>query len=140
MTHNRYANLNEEYQLNYIEEQEMKKAIQESKKMFNKKNKKEKEINDNELLVAKLNSKLTNKRETDRHVDAALIDSEKLYIAEEHISASKQMEEDRKLGLFGDYPEINSAIHRNYNSLLKIDNLRKNEVIPDNFIHISSNK
>ena len=140
MTHNRYANLNEEYQLNYIEEQEMKKAIQESKKMFNKKNKKEKEINDNELLVAKLNSILTNKRETDRHVDAALIDSEKLYIAEEHMSASKQMEEDRKLGLFGDYPEINSAIHRNYNSLLKIDNLRKNEVIPDNFIHISSNK
>jgi hypothetical protein len=47
------------------------------------------------------------------------------------------MEEDRKLGLFGDYPEINSALHRNYNSLIKIENLRKNEVIPDDFIGIS---
>ena len=105
--------------------------------MFDKKNKKEKEINDNQLLVATLNSKLSNKREQDRHIDAALIDSEKMYKSEQDMCASKQMEEDRKLGLFGDYPEINSALHRNYNSLIKIENLRKNEVIPDDFIGIS---
>ena len=137
MTDNKYAILNEEYHLNYKEEEEIKKALQESKKMFDKKNKKEKEINDNQLLVATLNSKLSNKREQDRHIDAALIDSEKMYKSEQDMSASKQMEEDRKLGLFGDYPEINSAIHRNYNSLIKIENLRKNEVIPDDFIGIS---
>ena len=137
MTHNKYAILNEEYHLNYKEEEELKKALQESKKMFDKKNKKEKEINDNQLLVATLNSKLSNKREQDRHIDAALIDSEKMYKSEQDMSASKQMEEDRKLGLFGDYPEINSALHRNYNSLIKIENLRKNEVIPDDFIVIS---
>ena len=137
MTHNKYAILNEEYHLNYKEEEELKKALQESKKMFDKKNKKEKEINDNQLLVARLNSELSNKREQDRHIDAALIDSEKMYKSEQDMSASKQMEEDRKLGLFGDYPEINSALHRNYNSLIKIENLRKNEVIPDDFIGIS---
>ena len=137
MAHNKYAILNEEYHLNYKEEEELKKALQESKKMFDKKNKKEKEINDNQLLVATLNSKLSNKREQDRHIDAALIDSEKMYKSEQDMSASKQMEEDRKLGLFGDYPEINSALHRNYNSLIKIENLRKNEVIPDDFIGIS---
>ncbi len=137
MTHNKYAILNEEYHLNYKEEEELKKALQESKKMFDKKNKKEKELNDNQLLVATLNSKLSNKREQDRHIDAALIDSEKMYKSEQDMSASKQMEEDRKLGLFGDYPEINSALHRNYNSLIKIENLRKNEVIPDDFIGIS---
>ena len=137
MTHNKYAILNEEYHLNYKEEEELKKALQESKKMFDKKNKKEKEINDNQLLVATLNSKLSNKREQDRHIDAALIDSEKMYKSEQDMCASKQMEEDRKLGLFGDYPEINSALHRNYNSLIKIENLRKNEVIPDDFIGIS---
>ena len=137
MTHNKYAILNEEYHLNYKEEEELKKALQESKKMFDKKNKKEKEINDNQLLVARLNSELSNKREQDRHIDAALIDSEKMYKSEQDMCASKQMEEDRKLGLFGDYPEINSALHRNYNSLIKIENLRKNEVIPDDFIGIS---
>lgn len=137
MTHNKYAILNEEYHLNYKEEEELKKALQESKKMFDKKNKKEKELNDNQLLVATLNSKLSNKREQDRHIDAALIDSEKMYKSEQDMCASKQMEEDRKLGLFGDYPEINSALHRNYNSLIKIENLRKNEVIPDDFIGIS---
>ena len=137
MAHNKYAILNEEYHLNYKEEEELKKALQESKKMFDKKNKKEKEINDNQLLVARLNSELSNKREQDRHIDAALIDSEKMYKSEQDMSASKQMEEDRKLGLFGDYPEINSALHRNYNSLIKIENLRKNEVIPDDFIGIS---
>jgi ATP-dependent 26S proteasome regulatory subunit len=137
MTHNKYAILNEEYHLNYKEEEELKKALQESKKMFDKKNKKQKEINDNQLLVARLNSELSNKREQDRHIDAALIDSEKMYKSEQDMSASKQMEEDRKLGLFGDYPEINSALHRNYNSLIKIENLRKNEVIPDDFIGIS---
>ena len=137
MSHNKYAILNEEYHLNYKEEEELKKALQESKKMFDKKNKKEKEINDNQLLVATLNSKLSNKREQDRHIDAALIDSEKMYKSEQDMCASKQMEEDRKLGLFGDYPEINSALHRNYNSLIKIENLRKNEVIPDDFIGIS---
>jgi hypothetical protein len=137
MAHNKYAILNEEYHLNYKEEEELKKALQESKKMFDKKNKKEKEINDNQLLVARLNSELSNKREQDRHIDAALIDSEKMYKSEQDMCASKQMEEDRKLGLFGDYPEINSALHRNYNSLIKIENLRKNEVIPDDFIGIS---
>ena len=137
MTHNKYAILNEEYHLNYKEEEELKKALQESKKMFDKKNKKEKEINDNQLLVATLNSKLSNKREQDRHIDAAIIDSEKIYKSEQDMCASKQMEEDRKLGLFGDYPEINSALHRNYNSLLKIENVRKNEVIPDDFIRNS---
>jgi len=39
--------------------------------------------------------------------------------------------------LFGDYPEINSALDRNYDNLLKIENLRKNEVIPDDFVRIS---
>ena len=122
MTHNKYAILNEEYHLNYKEEEELKKALQESKKMFDKKNKKEKEINDNQLLVATLNSELSNKRDNDRQVEAALMDSSKLYEAEKHIAASKQMEKDRQLGLFGDYPEMNSALNRNYNSLLKIDN------------------
>ena len=141
MTQNKYANLNDDYFLKYIEEQEMKRALQDSKKKFDKKNKKQKEINDNQVLVAKLNSELSIKRDNDRHIDAAIIDSKKLYIAERDMAPSKQMEEDRKLGLFGDYPEINSALNRNYNSLLKmelnIDNLRKNEVIPDDFIHIS---
>ena len=141
MTQNKYANLNDGYFLKYIEEQEMKRALQDSKKKFDKKNKKQKEINDNQVLVAKLNSELSIKRDNDRHIDAAIIDSKKLYIAERDMAPSKQMEEDRKLGLFGDYPEINSALNRNYNSLLKmelnIDNLRKNEVIPDDFIHIS---
>ena len=114
------------------------KVLQDSKKKFDKKNKKQKEMNDNQVLVAKLNSELSNKRDNDRHVDAAIIDSEKLYIAEQHMVASKQMEEDRKLGLFvDDYPEINSALNRNYGSLLKIENIRKNEVIPDDFIRIS---
>ena len=110
-----------------------------SKKKCNKKNKKQTEIDNNELLVSKLNSELSHKKEIDRHIDAALMDSEKMYIAEKHMAASKQMEEDRKLGLFGDYPEINSALHRNYNSLLKIENLRNNEVIPDDFIVLSKN-
>jgi len=137
MTHNTFAILDEDYHLKYKEEQEMKKTLQESKKIFDKKNKKQKEINDNQLLVARLNSELNSKREHDRHIDAAIIDSEKIYIAEQHMAASKQMEEDRKLGLFGDYPEIKSALHRNYHSLLKIENLRKNEVIPDDFIQFS---
>ena len=102
-----------------------------------KKNKKQKEINDNQVLVAKLNSELSSKRDNDRHVDAALMDSSKLYKVEKHIAASRQMEEDRQLGLFGDYPEINSALDRNYDNLLKIENLRKNEVIPDDFVRIS---
>ncbi len=91
MTHNKYAILNEEYHLNYKEEEELKKALQESKKMFDKKNKKEKEINDNQLLVATLNSKLSNKREQDRHIDATIIDSEKMYKSEQDMCASKQM-------------------------------------------------
>ena len=137
MTHNKFAILDEEYHLKYKEEQEMKKTLQESKKIFDKKNKKQKEINDNQLLVARLNSELNSKRENDRHIDAAIIDSGKIYIAEQHMAASKQMEEDRKLGLFGDYPEIKSALRRNYHTLLKIENLRKNEVIPDDFIQFS---
>ena len=137
MTQNKYANLNDDYFLKYIEEQEMKRALQDSKKKFDKKNKKQKEINDNQVLVAKLNSELSSKRDNDRHVDAALMDSSKLYKVEKHIAASRQMEEDRQLGLFGDYPEINSALDRNYDNLLKIENLRKNEVIPDDFVRIS---
>jgi len=141
MTQNKYANLNDDFFLKYIEEQEMKRVLQYSKKKFDKKNKKQKDMNDNQVLVSKLNSELSNKRDNNRHVDAALIDSEKLYIAERDMAPSKQMEEDRKLGLFGDYPEINSALNRNYDSLLtmelKMDNLRKNEVIPDDFIRIS---
>jgi hypothetical protein len=137
MTQNKYANLNEDQFLKYIEEKKTMKVLQDSKKKFDKKNKKQKEMNDNQVLVAKLNSELSNKRDNDRQVDAALIDSEKMYIAERNMAPSKQMEEDRKLGLFGDYPEINSALNRNYNSLLKIENLRKNEVIPDDFIRIS---
>ena len=113
MTHNKFAILDDEYHLKYKEEQEM---------------------NDNQLLVARLNSELNSKRENDRHIDAAIIDSGKIYIAEQHMAASKQMEDDRKLGLFGDYPEIKSALRRNYNTLLKIENLRNNEVIPDDFI------
>lgn len=139
MTQNKYAFLNEDYVLKYNEEQELKKTLQMSKKKCNKKNKKQTEIDNNELLVSKLNSELSHKKEIDRHIDAALMDSEKMYIAEKHMAASKQMEEDRKLGLFGDYPEINSALHRNYNSLLKIENLRNNEVIPDDFIVLSKN-
>ncbi len=136
MTQNKYAFLNEDYVLKYNEEQELKKTLQMSKKKCNKK---QTEIDNNELLVSKLNSELSHKKEIDRHIDAALMDSEKMYIAEKHMAASKQMEEDRKLGLFGDYPEINSALHRNYNSLLKIENLRNNEVIPDDFIVLSKN-
>ncbi len=91
--------------------------------------------------MAKLNSQLSCKRENDRHQEAALIDSKKLHSSEKNLDSAKQMEQDRQLGLFGDYPEINSDLNRNYNSLLRIDNLRKNEVIPDNFVHISdSNK
>ena len=119
MTQNKYANLNEDQFLKYIEEKKTMKVLQDSKKKFDKKNKKQKEMNDNQVLVAKLNSELSNKRDNDRQVDAALIDSEKMYIAERNMAPSKQMEEDRKLGLFGDYPEINSALNRNYNSLLK---------------------
>ncbi len=141
MTQNKYTKLDEDYYLKYLEERDIKEALKVSNKNFYKKNKKQKEINDNQMLVAKLNSELSDKRDNDRQVDAALIDSKKLYIAERNMAPSKQMEEDRKLGLFGDYPEINSALNRNYNSLLKmelkIDNLRKNEVIPDDFIRIS---
>ena len=137
MTQNKYANLNDDYFLKYIEEKETKKALQDSKKKFDIKNKKQKEVYDNQVLVAKLNSELSNKRDNDRHVEAALMDSSKLYSAEQNVAASIQMEEDRQLGLFGDYPEIKSALNRNYDSLLKIDNLRKNEVIPDDFVRIS---
>ena len=137
MSENNYDILNEDNHLKYLEEQQIKRAIYDSNNSYDKTNKKQKEIYDNQLLVAKLNSELSNKRDNDRHVDAALIDSEKLYIAEKNMAASKQMEEDRQLGLFGDYPEMNSALDRNYDTLLKIDNLRKNEVIPDDFVRIS---
>ena len=66
MNNNKYAFLNEDHYLKYTEEQEVKKTLQNSKKTFDKKNKKQKEINDNELLVAKLNSELSNKKEIDR--------------------------------------------------------------------------
>ena len=38
MTHNKYANLNEDYYLKYTEEQELEKTLQHSKKTFDKKN------------------------------------------------------------------------------------------------------
>ena len=137
MTHNKYSNLNEDSLDIHLREQDTKKALQDSKKIFDKKNKKQIEVYDNQVLVATLNSELSNKRDNDRHVEAALMDSGKLYKAEKHIAAYRQMEEDRQLGLFGDYPEINSALDRNYGNLLKIENLRKNEVIPDDFVRIS---
>jgi len=93
---------------------------------------------DNQVLVAKLNSELDDKKEYERHIEAALMDSKKMHAVEETLAACKQMEEDRKLGFFGDYPEINSALNRNNDYLLRINNLRKNEVIPDDFVRISS--
>lgn len=139
MSQNRYSNLDNDHLLKFQEEQEIQKLLRKSKKEFDKKNRKQRGHLDNQELVAKLNSQLSHKRENERHLEAALMDSEKLYLAEKNQDSSKQMEQDRQLGLFGDYPEINSALDRNYNSLLKIDNLRKNEVIPDNFVHISNN-
>ena len=85
MTQNKYINLNEERYLKYIEEKEMKKVLQISKNKFDKTNKKQKDIYDNQVLVAKLNSELSNIKDNDRHVDAALIDSDKLYLAEQHM-------------------------------------------------------
>ena len=137
MNQNRYSNLDDDQLLKFKEEQEIQKLLRKSKKEFDKKNRKQQALLDNQELVAKLNSQLSHKRENERYLEAALIDSEKLYSAEKNQDSSKQMEQDRQLRLFGDYPEINSALDRNYNSLLRIDNLRKNEVIPDNFVHIS---
>ena len=128
MHKNKYSLLNENNLLKYKEEQETEKIIRISKKKFEKQNP------SNDELVVKLNSELSMRREYNRHIDAALIDSEKLNVAEKDINSVKQMEEHRKLGLFGDYPEINSALNRNSDTLLRIENLRKNEVIPDNFI------
>ena len=42
MTHNTFAILDEDYHLKYKEEQEMKKTLQESKKIFDKKKQKTK--------------------------------------------------------------------------------------------------
>ena len=139
MNQNKYSHLDDDQLLKFQEEQEIQKLLRKSKKEFDKKNRKQQALLDNQELVAKLNSQLSHKRENERHLEAALIDSEKLYLAEKNQDSSKQMEQDRQFGLFGDYPEINSALDRNYNSLLRIDNLRKNEVIPDNFVHISNN-
>jgi len=135
---NKYANLNDDQVSRHIEDLEIKHAIEISKKKFNKKNKIKKDLYDNQVLVAKLNSELDDKKEYERHIEAALMDSKKMHAVEENIAASKQMEEDRKLGFFGDYPEINSALNRNNDYLLRINNLRKNEVIPDDFVRISS--
>ena len=137
MHQNKYSHLDDDQLLKFQEEQEIQKLLRRSKKEFDKKNRKQQALLDNQELVAKLNSQLSYKRENDRHQEAALIDSKKLNSAERNLDSAKQMEQDRQLGLFGDYPEINSALNRNYNSLLRIDNLRKNEVIPDNFVHIS---
>lgn len=137
MNQNKYSHLDDDQLLKFQEEQEIQKLLRKSKKEFDKKNRKQQALLDKQELLAKLNSQLSHKRENERHLEAALIDSEKLYSAEKNQDSAKQMEQDRQLGLFGDYPEINSALDRNYNSLLRIDNLRKNEVIPDNFVHIS---
>ena len=139
MNQNKYSHLDDDQLLKFQEEQEIQKLLRKSKKEFDKKNRKQQALLDNQELVAKLNSQLSHKRENKRHLEAALIDSEKLHSAEKNQDSAKQMEKDRQLGLFGDYPEINSALDRNYNSLLRIDNLRKNEVIPDNFVSISNN-
>lgn len=139
MNQNKYSHLDDDQLLKFQEEQEIQKLLRMSKKEFDKKNRKQQALLDNQELVAKLNSQLSHKRENERHLEAALIDSEKLHSAEKNQDSAKQMEKDRQLGLFGDYPEINSALDRNYNSLLRIDNLRKNEVIPDNFVSISNN-
>ena len=139
MNQNKYSHLDDDQLLKFQEEQEIQKLLRKSKKEFDKKNRKQQALLDNQELVAKLNSQLSHKRENKRHLEAAFIDSEKLHSAEKNQDSVKQMEKDRQLGLFGDYPEINSALDRNYNSLLRIDNLRKNEVIPDNFVSISNN-
>ena len=129
---NKYANLNDDLVSKQIEDLEIKHAIKKSK------NNKKKQLYDNQVLVAKLNSELDDKKTYERHIEAALMDSKKMHAVEENLAASKQMEEDRKLGFFGDYPEINSALNRNNDYLLRINNLRKNEVIPDDFVRISS--
>ena len=129
---NKYANLNDDLVSKQIEELEIKQAIKKSK------NNKKTQLYDNQVLVAKLNSELDDKKTYERHIEAALMDSKKIHVVEKNMAASKQMEEDRKLGFFGDYPEINSALNRNNNYLLRIENLRKNEVIPDDFVRISS--
>lgn len=139
MNQNKYSHLDDDQLLKFQEEQEIQKLLRKSKKEFDKKNRKQQALLDNQELVAKLNSQLSHKRENERHLEAALIDSEKLYSAEKNQDSDKQMEQDRQLGLFGDYHEINSALDRNYNTLIRIGNLRKNEVIPDNFVHISNN-
>lgn len=137
MNQNKYSHLDNDQLLKFQEEQEIQKLLRKSKKEFDKKNRKQQALLDNQELVAKLNSQLSHKRENERHLEAALIDSEKLHSAEKNQDSAKQMEQDRQLRLFGDYPEINSALDRNYNTLIRIGNLRKNEVIPDNFVHIS---
>jgi len=129
---NKYAILNDDLVSRQIEDLEIKQAIKKSK------NNKKTQLYDNQVLVAKLNSELDDKKEHERHIEAALMDSKKMHTVEENLAASKQMEEDRKLGFFGDYPEINSALNRNNDYLLRINNLRKNEVIPDDFVRISS--
>ena len=139
MNQNKYSHLDDDQLLKFQGEQEIQKLLRRSKKEFDKKNREQQALLDNQELVAKLNSQLSHKRENERHLEAALIDSEKLHSAEKNQDSATQMEQDRQLGLFGDYPEINSALDRNYNSLLRIDNLRKNDVIPDNFVHISNN-
>ena len=129
---NKYAYLNDDLVSRYKEDLEIKQAIEKSK------NNKKTQFHDNQLLVAKLNSELDDKKTYERHIEAALMDSKKIHAVEENLAASKQMEEDRKLGFFGNYPEINSAINRNNDYLLRINNLRKNEVIPDDFVRISN--
>ena len=59
MSNNKYSKLNEEQLSKYIEDKETEKALRISKKKFNKKNKKQIDTENNELLVAKLNSELT---------------------------------------------------------------------------------
>jgi len=129
---NKYAYLNDDLVSRYKEDLEIKQAIEKSK------NNKKTQLHDNQLLVAKLNSELDDKKTYERHIEAALMDSKKIHAVEENLAASKQMEEDRKLGFFGNYPEINSALNRNNDYLLRINNLRKNEVIPDDFVRISN--
>jgi len=116
---------------------EMQEALANSRKVSNAEQRVAYEEHRSQLLVARLNSELDHRKAAERHVDAAVIDSKRLHEAEKDIAAAQQMEADRRDGLFGDYPEMNTALDRNSDYLLRVDNLRKNEVIPDGFVEPS---
>jgi hypothetical protein len=136
-THNRFAAFDERWTAQRIAHREMQEVIANSKKVSNAEQRVACEEHRSKLLVARLNSELDHRKATERHVEAALMDSERLHKAEKDVAAAQQMEVDRREGLFGDYPEMNTALDRNQDYLLRVDNLRKNEVIPDGFVEPS---